>query len=294
MLVVDRGSFTAAADQSGLTQPAVADQIRRLEQTLGAQLFIRLGRGVRLSEFGRRFEPEARRVLAAAEEAMGAVRTLNALETGHITLGAFGAPAHYGFSDLVSAFLRDYPGVRLRIAGRNSSTVADEVRAGTLEAALVVLPVDATNLRVRPIMRDEVLYVSADERRAAQPVSIDDVVRAPLVLYETDHAEMDPTRRQLTERCQALGIEIQARVEVEHVETALQLVAKGVGDTYVPRAIKRSRSFPDRVHTTTFKPPLYDTFALISRQGSRMTHPMRVLTARVEQHMHQVAVSLHD
>jgi DNA-binding transcriptional LysR family regulator len=292
VLVVERGSFTSAADEFGLSQPAIADQIRRLEESLGAELFVRVGRGVRLSEFGRRFEPAARSVLAAAEEATTVARNLNALVTGHIAFGAFGAPAHYGFSDLMSAFLRDFPGVRLTMAGRNSSTVADDVRSGALEAALVVVPVDATNLRVRPIMRDEVLYVSADPARVAKPVSIDDVVRAPLVLYETHHAAMDPTRRQLAERSQSLGIDIEPRVEVEHVETALQLVARGVGDTYVPRAVTRSPIFPADTYTTTFSPPLYDTFALITRDGSRMTEAMRELTTRVEQHMYRVAAAL--
>jgi DNA-binding transcriptional LysR family regulator len=289
---VDLGSFTAVAAQMNVTQPAVAEQIRQLEKYLGVELFVRLGRGLRLTDAGAAFAVHARRVIAACDEAEESVADLRSLRSGTITFGAFGAPAHYRFADLINEFASTFPGVQLRVRGRNSSVTADEVRDGALEAALVVLPINDAGLDVRPIARDEVFFVSANPSKTRQPVSVEDFLGAPIILYETQYALEDPTRRQLTERAQALGLRIEGRIEVEHLETALQLVSRGLGNTYVPQAVTQSVAFPGNVTTCSFTPRMYDTFALITRRGARVSPPMNEFMQLVERHMRFVASGL--
>ncbi|MFB6784721.1 LysR family transcriptional regulator substrate-binding protein [Streptomyces sp. NPDC056352] len=231
-------------------------------------------------------------MIAASNEAEECVADLRGLRSGTITFGAFGAPAHYRFVDLINEFVTRFPGIQLRMQGRNSSVTADEVRAGELEAALVVLPINDTGLDVRPIARDEVLFVSADPARTTRPVSVEDFVGTPIVLYETQYGDEDPTRRQLTERAQALGLRIEGRIEVEHLETTLQLVARGLGNSYVPQAVTKSASFPDNLTTCSFDPQMYDTFALISRRGSRVSQPVGAFMRLVERHMRFAASGL--
>ncbi|MFF0147616.1 LysR family transcriptional regulator [Amycolatopsis sulphurea] len=286
---IDLGSFTAVAAHMHLTQPAVADQIRQLERHLGVQLFVRLGRGLRLTDAGAEFAVYAQRVIAASEEAEESVADLRTLRSGTMTFGAFGAPAHYQFADLIKEFVTRFPGIKLRVRGRNSSVTADDVREGELEAALVVLPIDDTGLSVRPVARDEVLFASADPASTRQPVSVEDFVRRPIVLYETQYAFEDPTRRQLAARTQALGLSIEGRIEVEHLETALQLVAHGLGNTYVPQAVTKSAAFPGNISTCSFAPRMYDAFALITRRGSRVSAPIAEFMRLVESHMRLVA-----
>ena len=76
---------------------------------------------------------------------------------------------------------------------------------------------------------------------------------------------MIPTRRQLLERAQLAGLKIEPWIEVEHVESALDLVARGIGDTIVCQAVCRSAVFPVGLHTVPFAEPLYDTIALVQR-----------------------------
>jgi DNA-binding transcriptional LysR family regulator len=287
------GSFTAAADRLRLTQPAVAEQIRGLERELGTELFARLGRGVRLTASGREFARQARRVIAAADDAVETVADVNALRRGTHAFGAFGATGAYRLADVFEQFVLDHPGIRLRVIGRNSSTTAAAVRAGDVEAGLVVLPVDDDGLDLRPVIRDEVLYVSGDPRRTATPVGVDQLAGRPLILYEAEYAKDDPTRRQLTERAQAQGGRLEAAIEVEFADTALQLAARGVGDSYAPRALVHAPGLPAGLTATSFDPPLYDTLALIKRRASRLSAPMRTLTHRVEVHMRQMEAELH-
>jgi DNA-binding transcriptional LysR family regulator len=86
---LELGSFTAAAETLRVSQPAVAEQIRKLEQALGADLFVRAGRGVAPTEAGRAFAPHAARSLRAVEEAADSVGALTALRHGTVAVGIF-------------------------------------------------------------------------------------------------------------------------------------------------------------------------------------------------------------
>jgi DNA-binding transcriptional LysR family regulator len=289
---VELGSFTAAAEALRVSQPAVAEQIRKLEQALGADLFVRAGRGVVPTEAGRAFAEHAARSLRAVEDAADSVGELAALRGGTVALGIFGEPSAWRIDQLVAAFMRRHPGVSVRLVGRNSSAVVERIRRGELEAAFLVLPIDADNLDVRPIVRDEVLYVSADPARTRAPATIERLTTTPLVFYDADSADDDPIRRQLAERAQALGLRLQPKVEVEMKDMALRLVAAGIGDTYLPSAYTRAPYYPAGLTTASFRPALYDTFAVVTRPGARLSPGVRELLGDVEAHMRAVAEEL--
>jgi DNA-binding transcriptional LysR family regulator len=289
---LELGSFTAAADALRVSQPAVAEQVRKLEQALGADLFVRAGRGVVPTDAGRAFAEHAARSLRAAEDAADSVGELTAIRGGTIALGIFGDPAAWHVDELVTAFLRRHPGVSVRLVGRNSSEVVERVRRGELDAGGILLPIDDERLDVRPIVRDEVLYVSAAPERTRRPATIERLAATPLVFYDAASADEDPIRRQLAERAQALGIRLQPKVEVELKDVALRLVAAGVGDTYLPSAYTRAPYYPAGLSTASFSPPLYDTFAIITRAGARLSPGVRELLADLEGHMRAIAERL--
>ena len=286
------GSFTAAAESLRVSQPAVAEQIRKLEQGLGTDLFVRAGRGVIATDAGRAFAEHATRCLRAVEDATDSVGELTELRSGTITLGTFSDPSGWRLGEVVSAFMRRHPEISVRLVGRNSSMTAERVRRGELEAGVVLLPIDDDKLQVRPIVRDEVLYVSADPERTRQPATIEQLATRPLIFYDAESADNDPIRRQLAERAQALGVRLQPRVEVELRDIALQLVAEGIGDTYVPSAFTHAPYYPQRLTTAPFSPAMYDTFAIITRLGGRLSAGLRELLPAVEAHMREVAADL--
>lgn len=286
---VEHGSFTAAATPLRVTQPAVAEQVRKLEQALAVDLFVRAGRGVELTEAGRAFAEHATRSLRAIEDAAGSVAEVTALRRGTVAIGIFGGPSAWGIDELAVAFLGRHPDVSLRLVGRNSSAIADGVRRGELEAGVVLLPIDDDKLEVRPIVRDEVLYVSASPERTRRPATIERLLETPMIFYDAESAGRDPIRRQLAERAQALGARLEPKVEVELKDIALRLVAAGIGDTYLPSAYTHAPYYPAGLGTTSFAPALYDTFAIVSRTGSRLSPGVRELLADVETHMRAVA-----
>lgn len=286
---LELGSFTAAAETLRVSQPAVAEQIRKLEQALGTSLFVRAGRGVVATEAGRAFAEHAARSLRAVEDAADSVTELTELRAGTVELGAFGGPSAWRFDELIAEFLRRHPQVSVRLTGWNSSVLAEQIRRGELEAGVLVLPIDDEKLDVRPIVRDEVVYVSAFEERTREPATIERLATTPLVFYDSASADGDPIRRQLAERAQASGLRIQPKVEVELKDIALRLVAAGIGDTYLPSAFTRAPYYPEGLHTASFQPALYDTFAIVTRAGARLSPGVRELLVAVEAHMRAVA-----
>jgi DNA-binding transcriptional LysR family regulator len=282
LAAAEHGSFSAAAAELHMAQPSLSEQIRRLEAELGVALFVRAGRGLELTEAGRLLRPQAERTLGAAREAVESVREVREISGGTVEFGTFGSAHHYLLGGLVQDFRRRHPNVRVRVVGQNSVEVADAVREGTLEAGLVVLPVEDRGLDVRPALREEILYISADPERVREPMTIERLAAAPLIAYDARWGGEDPTRRQMRERAQRAGVKIEPEIEVEYVTAALELAARSLGDTYGTRAVMEARGFGRRLSGAPFDPPLYDTFAFITRRNAHLSPATRVFMELAE------------
>lgn len=278
------GSFTAAAKTMGIAQASVSELVRALEDENGTVLFVRGGRKLVLTSAGVALLPHAEQTLAAADNGLRALRSVRSLSGGVATFGVLRNAAYYLLSDLAEEFHRRYPDVRIRLIGMNSVEVAAAVASGSLEAGLVVLPIDDEGLKVTPLLRDEVLYASKAPERLARPVTIEQLAHASLILYDAHYGWKEPTRRQLAERAQMAGVRLEPMIEVEQVESALSLVARGIGDTIASRAVTLSPVCPSTVGTVSFDPPLYDTIAFVQRESAVLS-PATQEIARLAQHM---------
>jgi DNA-binding transcriptional LysR family regulator len=281
LAAAERGSFSAAAQELNMAQPSLSDQVRRLEAELGVALFARVGRGLELTEAGRLLRPQAERTLAAAREAAESVREVRDLAGGTVAFGTFGGAHHYLLGGLVQDFRARHSRVRVRVVGQNSVEVADAVRNGHLEAGLVALPIDDHGLALQPAFREEFLYVSADPERVREPVRVERLADASLILYDARWAAGDPTRRTLRERAQAAGVTLEPDIEVEYMTAALDLAARGLGDTVAPRFVLSLR-FARRLHGVPFDPPLDHGFAFITRRDAHLSPATREFIALAE------------
>lgn len=291
LAAIEHGSFSAAAEALHLAQPSLSEQVRRLEAELGVALFQRVGRGLVLTEACRALRPHAEAALASVERARESVGAVRGLHGGLAAFGTFGTARTYLGTDLVEDFRTRYPDVRVRIVGQNSSDTAEAIRVGELEAGLVVLPIDDRGLVVRPAMRDEVLYVSTDPARLRRPMTIARLADAPLILSEASWGRQDPTRRQLTELAQRAGVAIEPQIDVEDVEVALELAARGLGDTIAPRGMLR-RLAPERLGWVPFADPLYETFAFTWRRGAQLSPATREFMTFAEHRLDAIAGEL--
>jgi DNA-binding transcriptional LysR family regulator len=289
LAAIEHGSFSAAAAALKVAQPSLSEPIRALEGELGVVLFARTSRGLVPSEAALALRPHAERVLAEVDTLRDSVAKVRDLRGGTVSFGTFGFAGDYLLTDLVARMRTRHPEVRIRLVGRNSADVADGVRAGALEAGLVVLPVDDAGLQVRPVFREQVLYASADPARVNRPVTMGDLAQAPLILCDAGYAHRDPLRVQVARRAQEAGVRLEPVIEVEELWTALDLAARGLGDTIVGAAVTLRAGFPRRLGTVGFADPLEDVLAVVSRRGAPLSPATRALVDLAEQRLDELA-----
>jgi DNA-binding transcriptional LysR family regulator len=283
LAAVEFGSFTAAAAELEMTQASVSELIARLERELGSPLFTRGARTLRPTAAALALREHAEQALNAIRNGLDSVHAITALDAGTCTFGVLRNAAYYDLSDLVERFHGRHPNVKIRLVGLNSSLVAESIAAGEIEAGLLVLPIDDEGLTIAPLFSDEVLYASTRRSPKQGPVTIEEVCDAKLVLYDAYAGWKDPTRRQLQERARLRGLSLDPAIEVEHVETALNLVATGAADTIVSRTIAESAAFPSGITVTPFAEPFHDTIALVHREGAYLSPATQRLAALAQE-----------
>ena len=290
--VFEEGSLTAAADRMGYAQPSISEQIRSLEQSVGTQLFTGVGRGVVPTQAAEEMRPHAERALAAADDAMQAARSVTELESGTIRFGMFGTSRLYASAALIADVLDRYPGVRVELVGQNSVDVMEDLRRGRLEAAMIAIPqVASEGLRVVPVARDELVYVSADHDRLSSPVTAARLARSSVVMAETTWRAVDSTRILLRRMLHETGVNPQTRIEVEDVETAVELVSRGYADTVIPLGAAQQlvpRLAPD-AGWISLRPRTYDSMAIVHRTGASLSPAARLMIRLATQRIREVA-----
>ena len=184
--VVERKSFSQAAERLGVTQPAVSLQIRSLEQRLGTQLLDRSGRRVEPTEAGLRLYASAQKVLALEEQLLADVtgedeHTL----TGTLDLGASTGPGGAVVPLLLCEFREGHPDVRVRLSVSDTQTVVDQVADREFELGIVGAARRHRGVVFEPFFRDEVvLACPADHRFAGKTISLDDLRSEPLLVMQ--------------------------------------------------------------------------------------------------------------
>lgn len=271
----DLGSFTAAARQLETSQASISELIARLEDEVGLSLFTRGSRRLVPTTAAAELRVHAQQALTSVESGLDALRSMKSLDGGVSTFGVLRNAGYYDLADLVQRFHKRYPKVRVRMIGLNSGLVAESIAAGEIECGLVVLPIEEEGLAVTPLFKDEVLYVSTTRDPRGGPVTIEEMAAADLVLYDAHSGWKDPTRRQIRERAQLAGVRIDPTIEVEHVETAVSLVASGAGDSMISKTIVQSPGFPKNIRFFPFAEPLYDTIALVQREAAYLSPATR-------------------
>lgn len=294
LAAVRLGSFSAAAEELHLAQPSLSEQVRRLEAELGVKLFHRVGRGLTPTEAGMALRPHAERTLDAAEAARESVVAVRELRGGTATFGTWGTARYYPGVDLVTEFRRRHPGVRVRVVGQNSSEVVEAVRGGELEAGMIALPIDDRGLDVEPIMRDEIVFLSTETARLRDEMTVEALAQTALILPDASWGNEDPTRRQLAELAQRVGVSIKPQIDVEDVEAAIELAARGLGDTIVARGILHAlgKRVPKKLGWVPFDEPIYDTFAFISRANAPLSPASREFVALARERLSILAREL--
>ncbi|MGZ4335761.1 MAG: selenium metabolism-associated LysR family transcriptional regulator [Gaiellaceae bacterium] len=234
--VVERKSFSQAAERLGVTQPAVSLQIRSLEQRLGRQLLDRSGRRVEPTEAGRRLYASAQRVLAAEEHLLEELDADDeAAITGTLELGASTGPGGTVVPLLLCEFQEQHPDMGVRLTVSDTQTVVDRVAGRELELGIVGAGRRHRGVAFEPFFSDEVvLACPADHRFAGKTVSLDDLKGEKLIVMQ-DGAGV---RQVIEDELRKAGIrlrDLDVRLELGLQESVRSAVLAGHGIAFISR-----------------------------------------------------------
>jgi DNA-binding transcriptional LysR family regulator len=234
--VVERKSFSQAAERLGVTQPAVSLQIRSLEQRLGRQLLDRSGRRVEPTEAGRRLYASAQRMLAAEEHLL---EELDADDEGAITgtleLGASTGPGGTVVPLLLCEFQEQHPDVGVRLTVSDTQTVVDRVAGRELELGIVGAGRRHRGVAFEPFFSDEVvLACPADHRFAGKTVSLDDLKGEKLIVMQDGAGVRQVIEDELRKAGMRLR-DLDVRLELGLQESVRSAVLAGHGIAFISR-----------------------------------------------------------
>jgi DNA-binding transcriptional LysR family regulator len=239
--VVERRSFSQAAERLGVTQPAVSLQVRALEKRLGLQLLDRSGRRVEPTEAGRRLYRGAQRLLAFEEQLLADVAADAQGElSGELALGASTGPAAVVVPVLLCEFQRRHPAVTVALEVHDTQTVVDLVAERELELGIVGAARRHRGVRFEPFLRDEVILACPPEHRfAGRSVALEELRSVPLIVMQ----EGAGVRQVLEDELRRLGARLRD-LEVPLVlglqESVRAAVLAGYGVTFISRTAVES------------------------------------------------------
>jgi DNA-binding transcriptional LysR family regulator len=285
--VVERKSFSQAAERLGVTQPAVSLQIRSLEQRLGRQLLDRSGRRVEPTEAGLRLYASAQRLLALEENLLEelAAEDEGAL-TGTLELGASTGPGGTVVPLLLCEFQQEHPDLRVRLTVSDTQTVVDRVADRELELGIVGAGRRHRGVVFEPFFRDEVVLACPPQHRfAGKTISLDQLKAEPLIVMQ----EGAGVRQVIEDELRKAGTrlrDLDVPLELGLQESARSAVLEGHGVTFISRLAIEADLVAGRVATARVRglEPVREIF--LARAGGRSeTRAARAFIAYAREHL---------
>lgn len=241
--VAETGHMTRAAEQLGIQQPPLSQQIKALERQLGLQLFKRHPRGVTLTDAGRQFQVEAQRMLGHMAALEARMQRVAQGEEGVLAVGfTSSAAAHAFVPQALRAFRHARPRVQLQIGEHNAAELTESISAGRMHCGLLRVPVERpAGLHFETLLREPVMAaLPVDHPLAARPgrgrrLTLAQLCSEGLILVRRPGAP--GLYAELLALCRAQGLAPRVVAEVDRMMTNLNLVAAGVGLSVVPASM---------------------------------------------------------
>ncbi|HEY2326512.1 MAG TPA: selenium metabolism-associated LysR family transcriptional regulator [Gaiellaceae bacterium] len=236
--VVEKSSFSQAAERLGVTQPAVSLQVRALEKRLGTKLLDRSGRRVEPTEAGLLLYEGAQKLLALEEQLVNEVSAadVEGPVAGTLEIGASTGPGGVVLPRLLAEFAASHPELHVRLQVADTQTIVDRVANRTLEVGVVGAATRHKSVEFEPFFRDSVvLACPVGHRFAGRRISLKELQTEPLIVMQ----EGAGVRDVIEEELRSLGVnlkDLNVRLELGLQESVVTAVRSGYGVSFISRA----------------------------------------------------------
>jgi DNA-binding transcriptional LysR family regulator len=271
--VVELGSFSAAAERAGISQPAVSLQIRQLERSLGLRLVERVGRRTQPTPAGRDLFQHIPRIRGEIAHALDAIAPYRDGAVDRIRIGTGATACIYLLPPILGRLKEKMPGLDITVQTGNTPDIMREVEANELDIAVVTLPAPGRAFQVTEVYRDELVAVHRPEGGDARPVGAGFLSGEPLLFHDTG----SNTRRLTDDWFSASGKAPRPLMELGSVEAIKRLVSAGLGWSVLPKLAVAEDEAAGNLAVHSLSPRLFRTLGAAIRQDKRLGRGLREL-----------------
>ena len=266
VVVMECGSFSAAAERLRLTQPAVSLQVRQLEKSLGATLVERVGRKAKPTAAGTALLAHAPQISAAVSLAVEAVGRQTTEGTGRVRLGTGATACIFLLPPILKDLRKKYPGLEITVTTGNTAQLAKALEQNTIDVALVTMPIAGRMFEITPIMEDELVLIAPSDMPFPARIKPAALSGKSVVLYEP----IGKTR-QIVDRWFARGgVLLKPAMSLGSVEAIKEMVGVGLGCAVVPRMAVGDQRTHNHMAVRSLSPKLYRRLAVVIHRDKRL------------------------
>lgn len=245
-------SFSTAAQHLYISQSAISQCIRQLEQDLNAQLFFRSRRGVTLTKEGLLLFQKVESALQSIEQGETLLARLHHLDSGSLVIAAGDTITSHYLLPYLEQFHEKYPNIRIEMANSYSKHMLELVKEGQAELAFVNLPVTDDELCIEPCSEIHDIFVCGPEHNAKPSYTWSEIANEPLILLENNSA----TRHYLNEKFKEKHIELKPQIEIAAHELLIRFASIHLGVSCVVEEFSKESLAQGAIRPLTLNPPL--------------------------------------
>lgn len=266
--IADLGSISACAEHYGVSQPAVTNQIRQLEEELDTPLLVRSVHGATLTDSGQRTVAQAKRVLQEVHRIPIALETSKHSFTGKIVLGVspLSPVSVHHFPRIYRPFHKAFPEVCIEVVEVEALSLTDQVVKDRIDLALTPLPMFTTKVQYEMLWAEELVVISSTDGRLDDSVSMTSLQNENFVFMKPGYSLNLTTARM----AQQAGFDPKIIVQATSIHALLGFVAAGIGIAIVPRDTVLLEAKAGFINISRLEPRAYRRFAMVYRNHPDM------------------------
>ena len=272
--VVELGSFTNAAKRLHLTQPAISQQIRELENRCGLELVERIGKRAFATPAGRELIAHGRRIIAEAEHALEAVQAHREGASGRVYLGTGPTALAYLLPPVLRKVRDEHPNIEIVVTTGTTYSISEALISNQLDLGFTALPIDSDGLEAVPVRTDPMVAIlPGSEPNIPAKVTPTDVARRTLILEYQRVPHPQLSRAWL----HAGGVEVRPAMEFDGIDAIKSAVSAGLGMAIVPGPAVTEGPPLNSIVVRPLDPPLGRTLGLVMRRGRTVPPAFRIV-----------------
>lgn len=280
-VVADTLSFSKAAEDLHLSQPAVTSQVRTLEEGLGIALFDRIGRNAKLTPAGTTLLGYVRQIETLTNEAVAALAPYGVQEGAELNIGSSHTIAVYVLPKLLPRILRDWPKLRVHVVSGSTIEVLNALANHQVSLGLIEAPAHRPDFKIEPFMEDELCLILPPNHRWAKKTILraPEIVQEPILLRESGSG-MRRFVEEYLEKNGVLSQQLRTTVDMNSTEAIVSAVEAGLGIGFVPTmALGKALQAKSVVAISLENGPIKRQFSIAMLGGPVTAGPVRDLLA---------------